>query len=44
MGTVQASYMRLGSKIENTGHLQVDQAHEIEEKLPEMKKEIEIKS
>lgn len=37
MDTVQASYMRLGSKIENTGQLQVDQVHEIEEKLPEIK-------
>jgi hypothetical protein len=44
MDTVQASYMRLGSKIENTGQLQTDQVHEIEEKLPEIEKEIEIKS
>jgi DNA recombination protein RmuC len=44
MDVVQGSYMKLGSKIENTGKLQANQVKEIEEKLPEIKEEIEVKN
>lgn len=44
MDTVEGSYMRLGTKIENTGQLQAGQVKEIEEKLPEIEEEMEIKS
>jgi len=43
LDTVQTSYMRLDSKIGNTGRLQASQVKEIREKLPEVEKE-EVKS